>query len=38
MTTDTMDITDRKLLNVVQSNFPVLEEPYAAIAADLGIQ
>ena len=37
MTTETMDLTDRKLLNVVQSNFPVAEEPYRAIADDLGI-
>ena len=37
MTTDTMDLTDRKLLNVVQSNFPVVPEPYRAIADDLGI-
>ncbi len=37
MTTDTMDITDRKLLNIVQSNFPVVEEPYKAIGDDLGI-
>ena len=28
MTTETMDLTDRKLLNVVQSNFPMVEEPY----------
>ena len=37
MTTDTMDITDRKLLNMVQSNFPVEEQPYQTIASDLGI-
>ena len=37
MTTDTMDITDRKLLNIVQSNFPVVEEPYKAIGGDLGV-
>ena len=37
MTTESMDITDRKLLNMVQSNFPVVEEPYRAIADDLGI-
>ena len=37
MTTETMDITDRKLLNIVQSNFPVVEKPYRAIAEDLGV-
>ena len=37
MTTETMDITDRKLLNIVQSNFPVVEEPYRAIAEDLEV-
>ena len=37
MTTETMDLTDRKLLNIVQSNFPVVEEPYRAIADDVGI-
>ena len=37
MTTETMDITDRKLLNIVQSNFPVVEEPYRAIADEVGI-
>ena len=37
MTTESMDITDRKLLNVIQSNFPVVEEPYKAVADDLGI-
>lgn len=37
MTTETMDITDRKLLNIVQSKFPVVEEPYREIADDVGI-
>lgn len=37
MTTETMDLTDRKLLNIVQSNFPVVEEPYRAIADAVGI-
>ncbi len=32
-----MDLTDRKLLNIVQSNFPVVEEPYRAIAEEAGI-
>ena len=31
----TMDLTDRKLLNIIQSRFPVVPEPYAAIAAEL---
>ena len=30
-----MDLTDRKLLNIIQSRFPVVPEPYAAIAAEL---
>lgn len=37
MTTDSMDITDRKLLNMIQSNFPVVEEPYRALADELGV-
>ena len=37
MTTETMDLTDRKLLNIVQSNFPVVEEPYREIADEVGI-
>ena len=37
MTTETMDLTDRKLLNIVQSRFPVVAQPYAAIAAEIGI-
>ena len=37
MTTETMDLTDRKLLNIVQSKFPVVAQPYAAIAAEIGI-
>ena len=37
MTTEAMDITDRKLLNMVQSNFPMVEEPYRQIANELGI-
>ena len=37
MTTESMDITDRKLLNMVQSNFPMVEEPYREIAVDLEI-
>ena len=37
MTTDTMDIVDRKLLNIIQSNFPVVERPYLEIGNELGI-
>ena len=37
MTTDTMDIIDRKLLNIVQSDFPVTAEPYRAVADELGV-
>ncbi len=37
MTTGTMDITDRKLLNIIQTEFPVAEEPYRAVAEQLGI-
>ena len=37
MTTETMDFTDRKLLNIVQSNFPVVDEPYREIAEEVGI-
>ena len=32
-----MDLTDRKLLNVVQSAFPLVETPYQSIAEQLGI-
>ena len=37
MTTETMDITDRKLLNIIQSEFPTVDEPYRVIADQLGI-
>ena len=37
MTTESMDLTDRKLLNIVQSNFPMVAEPYRAIADEAGI-
>ena len=37
MTTDTMDIVDRKLLNIIQSNFPVVERPYLEIGSELGL-
>ena len=32
-----MDLTDRKLLNLVQSRFPLTERPYLALGAELGI-
>ena len=32
-----MDLADRKLLNIIQSSFPLVEEPYKAIADELGI-
>ena len=37
MTAETMDITDRKLLNIIQSDFPVSAEPYREVAEQLGI-
>ncbi len=32
-----MDDTDKKLLNRIQSDFPITARPYSRIAADLGI-
>ena len=32
-----MDILDRKLLNIIQSGFPLFDEPYAQIGEQLGI-
>jgi DNA-binding Lrp family transcriptional regulator len=32
-----MDVTDRKLLNLIQQDFPVTAEPLAEVAARLGI-
>jgi DNA-binding Lrp family transcriptional regulator len=32
-----MDDTDRKLLNLIQQDFPIIAEPYAEVAARLGI-
>ena len=32
-----MDIIDRKLLNSIQTEFPLVDEPYAHIAKELGI-
>ena len=32
-----MDETDRRIVNALQGGFPVCDEPYAAVAAPLGI-
>jgi DNA-binding Lrp family transcriptional regulator len=32
-----LDITDRKLLNLIQSDFPLHREPYAALSDKLGV-
>ena len=32
-----MDQTDRKILNILQSRFPVVPEPFEAVAEELGI-
>jgi DNA-binding Lrp family transcriptional regulator len=32
-----MDATDRNLINRLQDGFPVVERPYAAVAAELGL-
>ena len=32
-----MDLIDRKLLNLIQSKFPLVEQPYLALAEELGI-
>ena len=32
-----MDLLDRKLLNIIQSDFPLVEEPYREMAQKLGI-
>jgi DNA-binding Lrp family transcriptional regulator len=33
-----MDLIDRKLLNIIQSKFPLVERPYLAIGEELGIE
>jgi len=32
-----MDATDRRIVNALQGGFPVCERPFAAVAADLGL-
>ncbi|MCS5668816.1 MAG: Lrp/AsnC family transcriptional regulator, partial [Dehalococcoidia bacterium] len=32
-----MDLTDRKLLNVIQSHFPLVDRPYQDLGEELGI-
>ena len=32
-----MDLTDRKLLNLIQSRFPMVDRPYAELGEELGI-
>ena len=32
-----MDLTDRKLLNIIQSKFPLVEQPYLDIGQQLGV-
>ena len=32
-----MDITDRKLLNLIQGNFPLVDQPYLVLGQELGI-
>jgi DNA-binding Lrp family transcriptional regulator len=36
-TTTTLDVVDRKLLNQLQSDFPLVAQPFAALAERLGI-
>jgi DNA-binding Lrp family transcriptional regulator len=37
MATTALDLVDKELLNLLQSRFPLAEEPYRAIGEDLGI-
>ena len=32
-----MDATDKKILNIIQKDFPIVEEPFAAVAEKTGI-
>lgn len=36
-TASTMDLTDRNILNIIQTRFPLVERPYADIAGELGL-
>ena len=36
-TSSTMDLTDRNILNIIQTRFPLVERPYADIADELGL-
>lgn len=35
--TSTMDLVDRKILNVIQTRFPLMEKPFAAVGEEIGI-
>ena len=34
---DNLDCTDRKLLNIIQTNFPLVARPYAVLGAAIGL-
>ena len=36
-TSSTMDLTDRNILNIIQTRFPLVERPYADIADEIGL-
>ena len=36
-TSSTMDLTDRNILNIIQTRFPLAERPYADIADEIGL-
>ena len=35
--TSTMDLVDRKILNVIQTRFPLVEKPFEAVGEEIGI-
>ena len=35
--TSTMDLVDRKILNVIQTRFPLVEKPFGAVGEEIGI-
>lgn len=37
MSTDQLDATDRRILNRIQSDFPITEAPFSEIAREIGI-